>query len=136
MGSFGFFFDLALVDSASNTKPGISLGVKGGRCLSRPLIEFLYLSLHVTWTYFLVSLDLQDLQPKMLLVMISSFMLHIPVPPHVYSFNFQGTLRALKLMEAPHYAVFFSLVLEPLFYPQTLSDAPCSQISLPGYVAQ
>ena len=72
MESMRFFIHLALVDSASNTKPGISPGVKGGRCLSRPV----YLLLHMAWAYSLVSPDLQDLHPKMLFVLISLVVLH------------------------------------------------------------
>jgi hypothetical protein len=75
-GQWDFFIDLALVDSTSSTKPGISPGVKGGRCLSRPVIEFIYLLLHATWAHSFVSADFQDLHPKMLLLLISLFVLH------------------------------------------------------------
>ena len=50
MESLRFFIDLALVDSPSNIKPGMSPGVKGGRCPSRPV----YLLLHVTWDLLLL----------------------------------------------------------------------------------
>jgi len=66
--------------------------------------------------------------------------------PYIYDMsrlrvNVEGTLWALELIKAPHYAAFFGLVLEPLSYPQILSAAPYLrniyvQISLPGYIAQ